>query len=367
VTNIEPDGDSRGVVIQIDLAGELQWRAALDTTASDTVEGVAVDPANGAVVAVGRTSGAFEGFVNQGQFDSFLAELDSGGRVSAIFQSGDERPQHPSRLSLGGSHLIAVAGFDDTYVTGHSVEAQEDGFVASFERGTEPTASFRQTLLQKVPLSQANRLTDVVADRDGSGSMYVTSFVSGPRASAGIFVKKLNSDGSPVWSTRISALTFDAVNAVGLSPSNELFVAGATGLSLGGPTAGGQDAFVSKIDKATGAILWTTQAGSSASDYPRALAFDELGNIYIAGETLGSVVGDPKLPGGTDVFAMKLNAAGTLISAWQTGTAENDFATSLVVDHCGRVLVGGYTKGALVENGHDPAGRDDMYVVRAAL
>src|SRR5689334_18167129 len=136
VTNIEPDGDSRGVVIQIDLAGEVQWRTAFDTTASDTVEGIAVDPANGAVVAVGRTSGAFEGVVNQGQFDSFLAALDRQGRISGILQSGDERPQHPSRLSLGGSHLIAVAGFDDTYVTGHSVEAQEDGFVASFERGT---------------------------------------------------------------------------------------------------------------------------------------------------------------------------------------------------------------------------------------
>jgi hypothetical protein len=42
-----------------------------------------------------------------------------------------------------------------------------------------------------------------------------------------------------------------------------------------------------KIDRATGAPLWTAQAGGPDSDYPTALAFDAAGNIYLAGITLG--------------------------------------------------------------------------------
>ncbi len=44
----------------------------------------------------------------------------------------------------------------------------------------------------------------------------------------------------------------------------------------------------------------------------------------------------------------------------------DDFATSMVVDGCGRAFVGGYTKGALVPGSLGTAGYD-MFVVRAEL
>ncbi len=353
VTNIEPDGDARGVVLRIDPSGAVVWTATLDTAAADTVEDVAVDRDTGALYAVGRTSGAFAGFVNQGQFDTFLAALDSSGRVTGVAQSGDERPQHPLRLGLGASR-VAVAGFDDTYVPTNFVESWEDGFVAGFDRGP----GFTQKFLQKVPFTQANRVTGVAVD--ASGHLYVTSWVSAG-ADVGNYVEKLDADGTLLWSARISRQPTDMVSAVGLSPSGELFVAGATFQTLGPASFGQQDAFVLKLDNATGEIVWAGQGGSEGSDFPTAIGFDDAGDVYVSGYTNGSLPGATN-QGGLDLFALKLDATGAWRASWQLGTPEDDLATGLAVDGCGQVFVGGFTKGALV---HASAGGYDLFVVRA--
>jgi hypothetical protein len=366
VTNIEPDGNSRGVVIKFDPKGAVQWRAALDTSATDTVEDVVIEPGTGRLYAVGRTSGAFDAFTNMGQFDMFLATLEPTGQVTKTFQTGDERPAHPTRLNLGPNRSVLVAGYDDTYVEGNAVLAREAGFIASFQRGETPDAPYTQNFVRKAPFSMnlANRITAVAVDGDGSGSMYVTSSVTGG-IMVGIHIKKLNSDGSEVWSRRISAFSPDAANAVAMSPSNELFVTGATFATLGSTSYGQQDAYVLKVDKATGNFIWAAQAGSPDTDYPTALAFDPDGNIYIAGETFGTVVQDVANQGSLDAFAMKFDPNGALLSSWQKGTLQDEIVTSVAVDHCGNALVGGYSKGALI--GSSTAGGYDMFVLRASL
>jgi outer membrane protein assembly factor BamB len=196
--------------------------------------------------------------------------------------------------------------------------------------------------------------------------MYVTRTVELGRA-GGIYVDKLNRDGSTAWSTRITPVTIDAVNAVALSPKGELFVAGATFLQLGTMSFGQQDAFVVKIDKATGDKIWAAQAGSRDSDFATAMAIDDDGNIYVAGETFFPT--DPNDPGigNFDPFAMKFDSQGTLLSTWRAGTDQDEFVTSLVADSCGHVYVGGQTKGTLVHGVPGNAGGWDMFVYRPNL
>jgi len=368
VTNIEPDGDSRAVVLKYGPAGTLAWKAVLDTAAADTAEDVAIDRATGDVVVVGRTSGAFPTFTNQGQFDTFLALLDPGGRTLTVLQSGNERPQHPVRLGLAPGGAVLVGGWDDTYVPTNYVAANQDGFIAAFSLGAGPSVSETtplQYLLVPGPTSPLSLVTGVAAEQDGSGAVYVTFLVTG-QSSHGIFVTKLLADLAVAWTSTISTLPFDAATAVALSPSGELFVTGATFLTLGRRSFGQEDAFLFKIDKQTGAPVWAAQAGGADSDYPTALAFDAAGNVYISGVTLGAVAEGEVNQGSVDVFAMKFAPTGELRSVWQTGTADDDEATALAVDPCGNVLVGGYTRGALV-SGQPSAGGEDMFIVRADL
>src|SRR5919201_4621696 len=87
--NIGPTGNSRGFVRKLSASGEVQWEATLDTSATDIVEALAESPA-GRIYAAGRTTGAFGGATQRGQFDAFTAVLTSAGTVSAVTQFGDE-------------------------------------------------------------------------------------------------------------------------------------------------------------------------------------------------------------------------------------------------------------------------------------
>lgn len=69
--------------------------------------------------------------------------------------------------------------------------------------------------------------------------------------------------------------------------------------------------------------------------------------------------------GDIDVFAMKFDPNGNPLGSWQAGTQGYDFPTAMAVDHCGNLLIGGFTRGALASDGPAPAGNDDMFVVRA--
>jgi formylglycine-generating enzyme required for sulfatase activity len=369
VTNIEPAGDSRAVVVKYAPGGTQVWKAVLDTAATDTAEDVVIDRATGNVLVLGRTSGAFPTFVNQGQFDLFLAALDPAGNPLTILQSGNERPQHPARLGLGPGGRIVVAGWDDVYVITNFVAATEDGFFAAFSLGAGPSLAQTSPFVYTSPLSGVGPIsiaTGTAVEQDGSGAAYVSFIVPNNRnGPQGTLVSKVLADQSIAWTTQISPLAFDAVNAVGLSPAGELFVAGGTFLKLGRQTFGQEDAFLMKIDKTTGSPIWTTQAGGTGSDFPTALAFDAAGNVYVAGTTI-AVAADGTPSQEADLFAMRFAPNGELRGSWLAGTPADDQATSLVVDACGDVLVGGYTRGA-VALGQPNAGGEDMFIVRADL
>src|SRR4029079_2960853 len=111
-------------------------------------------------------------------------------------------------------------------------------------------------------------------------------------------------------------------------------------------------------DKATGAIVWTAQAGSTDSELPAGLGFDADNNIYIARSTTGSVVDGAPSHGGIDVVAMKFGPRGDLLGSWQAGTEGEDIATTMAVDHRGNVLVGGFSHGAAGTHRPRPGGSD---------
>ena len=366
VTNIEPDGDARAVVTKYGRDGTAIWRTVLDTAATDTAEDVVVDRATGNVLVLGRTSGAFPSFVNQGQFDLFLALLDPRGNPLTILQTGNERPQHPVRLGLGPGGQIAVAGWDDTFVETNYVAAMEDGFFTTFGLDTAPALSQTSPFVYTVApsgLGPFSFATGAAVEQDGSGTAYVTFVVPGnTRGPQGTFISKLLAGQAVAWTVNLSTAPVDAVTAVGLSPAGDLFVTGGTFLTLGRQSFGQEDAFLMKIDKETGSPIWTAQAGGASSDYPTALAFDAAGNVYIAGITLDVAANQDE----ADLFVMKFSGSGELLASWVAGTIADDQATTLAVTPCGDVLLGGYTRGTVVA-GQPNAGGEDMFIVLVNL
>ncbi|MFL5305610.1 MAG: hypothetical protein ACJ8F1_10365, partial [Polyangia bacterium] len=185
-SDVIPAGDAKAIVARYDAAGLLTWETGIDTPGADTAEDLQVDAASGNLVVVGRTSGAFAGFQNAGQMDMYVMLMHSSGDALGAIQLGDDRPQHPVRVALGGAGQILVAGYDDIFIPSNYVAALPHGFVAALSVGPAPTFAptlnywHRSALFDSPPPPPSNAdFTTGVAVDAADGAIYVTSTVNG--------------------------------------------------------------------------------------------------------------------------------------------------------------------------------------------
>ncbi|MFO0697569.1 MAG: hypothetical protein U0230_28580, partial [Polyangiales bacterium] len=187
-------------------------------------------------------------------------------------------------------------------------------------------------------------------------------YVSGVLTSGttkGPFVRSTSSsDGSELWRGRIGSNGFDNAAAVLFDADGNLLVAGSSFHAFGTPV-GQQDAFLLRIDPSTGQLLASTSDGSTESEWVSTAIRDPLGNVYVAGETLGAVVGDPPAPGEADMFVLRFDAGFGLTGRWQSHVAGYESVSGLAIDPCGRVVVSGYVEGTFVP-GQAKGGRDGV-------
>ena len=114
--------------------------------------------------------------------------------------------------------------------------------------------------------------------------------------------------------------------AIAVDSSGSAYVTGSAGKdfpttkhSLQKLTAGGGDAFITKLNAAGTALVYSTFLGGSGSDEGDGIAVDNSGNAYVAGRTTStdfptSHAAQASYGGGeSDAFVSELNAAGTAL------------------------------------------------------
>lgn len=84
------------------------------------------------------------------------------------------------------------------------------------------------------------------------------------------------------------------------------------------------------------------------------------GALTLVGETLGALDRARPNAGDYDVFLVRLVASGQLLTTARWGTTEDAHPSAVAVDACGRAVVVGYTRGALVGTAY---GRPDALVL----
>ncbi len=151
-----------------------------------------------------------------------------------------------------------------------------------------------------------------------------------------------------------AAVAEDVATAVAADGSGA-YVVGYTKGALGGQTnLGGSDVFVRKYDK-DGNVLWTRQFGTAADDYLYGVVAHTSGVYVVCNiECCGAVL--PPFPAltGADAFIRKYDGDGNEVWTRIFGSANSDYAYSVVADATG-VYIGGTTTGAL---GVASGGRD---------
>jgi len=188
---------------------------------------------------------------------------------------------------------------------------------------------------------------------DGTGHAYVTGntqslnfpTIAGALSTAlegaqDVFVSKINPAGTAlVYSTYVGGNGVDSAQGLAVSSAGIVTVTGDT-QSTNFPTTGGQttyagagDAFVFRLS-AAGAGDFSTYLGGSDADLGNAVSVDDAGNAYVAGTTGSSTFpGAVNTFGGfSDAFVTKVSAAGAVVYSRFVGGNDFDAGFGIVVD-----------------------------------
>jgi hypothetical protein len=210
---------------------------------------------------------------------------------------------------------------------------------------------------------------------DTTGNAYVTgvTFSSDFPATPGAFqthnrgddgfVSKLNATGSALaYSTYVGGSGEDQGIGIAVDSSGSAYVTGQTFSSDFPITQGAfqtifgggiSNAFVSKLNAAGSALLYSTYLGGSLLDYPSGIAVDISGNAYVAGLTESDDF--PTTPGAfqttfagprsnEDAFITKIDTTGSaLVYSTYLGGNNLDEAHGIALDVLGNAYVTGRT------------------------
>ena len=173
------------------------------------------------------------------------------------------------------------------------------------------------------------------------------------------FVRKFNRFGDDIWTREIPAewSTRNRARAVAVDQEGNVYVAGEVHGDLFGESIGNQDGFLRKYDR-NGSVLWTRQFGTSEQDLVWDVAVDSAGTAYVVGE-----VGDSFWRCHDDVVSTRVwrfTASGSVLPEWEISPG-GACAYGVAVDGGGHVLVvGGTGRSQWGMN----RGGDDAYVMK---
>jgi len=357
----------------------LLYSTYLGGAARDFAKDIAVD-SSGAVYVTGQAAstdfplvGAIQGAFAGGSEDVFISKIDPAGSalVYSTYMGG-------GLIDLGKA--IAVDSSGAAYVTGLTTSMDfpvvgaiqgvfggggEDAFITKID----PAGS---AIVYSTYLGGNLSELGLGIALDNTGAAYVTGLTTSANfplmnpiqalhggGFADAFVTKIDPAGSAyVYSTYLGGSAGDNGNDIAVDATGAAYVTGQTASPnfpvaspLQGSRAGGIDAFVTKIDPAGAAFVYSTYLGGSlGDDIGSAIALDGAGSVYITGDTSSTdfptVSPIQALYGGglTDAFVLKLNAPGTAViySTFIGGTA-SDFGRAIAVDSKGIANVIGET------------------------
>ncbi len=361
----------------------------------DEARDIAVDSSGNAYICGETTSPNFptvnpiDSTYGGGQFlgarDAFVTKLNAAG--TALVYS----------TYLGGSGDVSNNGDDRCF--GLAVDSAGNAYVAGETHSQDfPTANaiqatygggFADAFVTKLnaagsALVYSTFIGGTVFDAgagialDSSNNVYITgrttssnfplvnpiqATYNSSRGGAVAFVTKLNAAGTAlVYSTYLggndsagfengSSIAVDSAGSAyvtGQTRSNDFPTVNAIQATFGGGTPDG-DGFVTKVNAAGSAFVYSTYLGGSNNDVGADIAVDSSGNAHVTGNTASANFPtanafDSTLGGTSDAFITKLNAAGSaFVYSTYLGGTNGDAGNDIALDSAGNACLAGGT------------------------
>ncbi|MBI5234350.1 MAG: SBBP repeat-containing protein, partial [Deltaproteobacteria bacterium] len=298
--------------------------------------------------------------------DAFVAKLNPAGSalvfstyLGTIGLVGGESFEYGEDLAVQGSYVY-VTGMSSSTVFNDQDCSGGDAFV------TRLSSTGAHMYTRCIGGSDYDYGYGIAVD--SSGSAYVTGFTYssdfptvGPldpsfNGYTDAFVTKINSAGTLVYSAYLGGNDADRGYGIALDSANNAYVTGLTYSSnfptVGAidPTYNAVDAFVTKINVAGSALVYSTFLGGGFWDWGNDIAVDSSNNAYVTGYTASSDFPTVNPIDGTlnydDAFVTKINAGGTALSysTYLGGTGlMGDWGYGIALDSSGNAYVTGMT------------------------
>jgi hypothetical protein len=211
---------------------------------------------------------------------------------------------------------------------------------------------------------------------DPAGNAYITGITFSPnfptvspfQAAKGTqqdaFVAKINPAGTAwVYATYLGGNNVDEGYAIAADASGNAYVTGYTASTnfplqsaYRGSNAASVDAFVTKLNPAGSALVYSTYLGGSGTDYGTAIAVDSSGSAYVTGIVglhstdfpITNVTQPQAVLGlGDDAFVTKFNPSGSaLMYSTYVGGGSVDQPYALAIDQAGNAYITGRTNSS---------------------
>jgi hypothetical protein len=338
-------GDTDGFVRKYD--GGVVWAQQFGTRAFDRAVSVTVD-ASGNSYLVGTTVGAL-GF-KVGSSDSFLRKynasgtvqwtrqfgtlgtdyvldvaLDAGGSIFALSQddaTGFVLRKFGPTGTLLASKIVPSATLPGLIPKALAIDSSGNVIVLAewYDSGTSGNNvrlfKFTNALISVWSAPYQTNFNDFAYDIATFGTdIYITARINTPTAGFGARYVKLNSAGTIVLTRQLEPISIcNCTNpqSMAVDASGNIYVAADVyGSFFGFTNAGGSDIVAFKYDSA-GTRLWVRQLGAGTNgttlgDFTKAVAVSDA--VYVAGNSLENLLGDPKYGGvgDTDAYLVQLD------------------------------------------------------------
>jgi hypothetical protein len=286
-------GGSDAWLASYDASGNRRWIQQLGSEKDDAALTLANDEEGGAFVG-GSTDGMLGG-VSLGWEDAWLARYDAGGNPLWMRQIGTLGIDWAQAAAPDGEGGVYFGGTTARGLGGPSA-GKWDAWLARYD------GAGNQVWIRQLGTSKDDLATSSIPD--GSGGVFLGgrtqgSFGKPNPLGTDAWIARYDRDGNLLWVRQFGSGVDDRLNSASPDGAGGVYLGGLTFASLGTSSAGNGDAWLARFDGA-GRRLWIEQLGSSDFDCAWATAEDGLGGVYLSGESSGSL-GGPKA-GGTDAW-----------------------------------------------------------------
>ncbi|MBN8723190.1 MAG: SBBP repeat-containing protein [Acidobacteria bacterium] len=352
---------------------EISFSTYLGGQLTDQASAIAVDREGNSYI-VGTTSSnnfplvkPLQASPGGGPLDIFIAKLSADGSslVYTTYLGGSSIDQ-AFDIAVDSSNNIYITGLtiSSNFPTKSALQAQKGGGV--FDAFVTKINASGSELVYSTYLGGNDDDQGFSLAVNQQGNVFVTGSTASrnfPGVTEGVlngitdgFVTELNRQGTAViYSRFLGGNDEDEASSIAIDSQDNAYVTGDT-FSPNFPVkdgvqanlAGGQDAFISKLNP-SGDVIYSSYLGGTGNDSAIDIAVDLDGNAYITGSTASSnfPIKDALQianAGGGDAFITKITANGKeLIFSTYLGGTLTDNASSIALDPSENIYVSGTT------------------------